>query len=74
MTTERPMTATEAARALDRDVSIVRDLCRRGLFPGAYKHGPVWFIPAEAVRQMAARPRKPGPPPKRGGSRGGRGG
>ena len=40
------MTAKQAAEMWDRDPTVIRDFCRRGLIPGAVKGKKEWSVPA----------------------------
>ena len=40
------MNAEQAAKRWDRDLTIIREFCRRGMIPGAKKLKRDWSIPA----------------------------
>lgn len=48
----KALTAEEVAVLEQKPVRWVRDACKQGLFPGAYKIGRRWRVPVEGVEQF----------------------
>lgn len=49
---DRTLTTEEVAALEQKPVKWVREACNQGLFPGAYRIGRQWRIPAESVEKF----------------------
>jgi len=59
------LSASDAARILDVDISLIQRLCRTGRLGYTHKRiGKVWIITREEIDKYKANPMKRGPKPK----------
>lgn len=50
------LTTAQAAERLGVSTARIRQLCAQGRFPGAFRAGRDWMIPAEAVQAFTPNP------------------